>query len=305
MISSLLLWVILIGGFYLAYSLGAANASAKRRTEREAAPEVPSARLGEIAGRLAPLMVITGQKAAGDAFQFEGHLKGPSEEIYPRIKEIFAGEPVTPLLLEGDSHDVRVLVLSDERLGQEAGPDRPNWALHLGLFAATFLTTTWAGALHDGVDLLKEPGRFAVGLPYSLGLLLILGAHEMGHYFAARAHGIRVTPPYFIPVPFSLGTFGAFIRIKSLTPNRRALFDVGGGGADRGIGLCHPGAADRFAVVDGAAGGDGAERHDGRERGVVAAAGVAGEAFAGDVAAAGASPGAAIPSPSRGGWGCW
>ena len=83
--------------------------------------------------------------------------------------------------------------------------------------------------------MLQQPERFAEGLPYSLGLLLILGAHELGHYFTAKAHGIRVTPPFFIPVPFALGTFGAFIKIKSLTPNRRALFDVAVAGPLAGL----------------------------------------------------------------------
>jgi membrane-associated protease RseP (regulator of RpoE activity) len=96
-------------------------------------------------------------------------------------------------------------------------------------------TTTWAGALHDGVNLLQQPGRFLVGLPYSIALLLILGAHELGHYFTAKAHGVRVTPPYFIPIPFALGTFGAFIKIKSLTPNRRALFDIAVAGPLAGL----------------------------------------------------------------------
>jgi membrane-associated protease RseP (regulator of RpoE activity) len=103
------------------------------------------------------------------------------------------------------------------------------------LFVLTLITTTWAGALQAGVDLVKEPGRFAIGLPYSLGLMLILGAHELGHYFAAKRHGIRVTPPYFIPVPFALGTFGAFIKLKSLAPDRRAAFDVAVAGPLAGL----------------------------------------------------------------------
>ncbi|HEX3717772.1 MAG TPA: site-2 protease family protein [Verrucomicrobiae bacterium] len=165
--------------------------------------------------------------------QFEGQLRGDTDEAFQRIRELFASEPVTPLLVEGEGHDVRVVIVPGHLAAQSAG--HPNWALHWLLFAATIATTTWAGALHAGVNLLQEPGRFAVGLPYSLGLLVILGAHELGHYFTAKAHGIEVTPPYFIPVPFSLGTFGAFIKIKSITPDRRALFDVAVAGPLAGL----------------------------------------------------------------------
>jgi peptidase M50-like protein len=98
--------------------------------------------------------------------------------------------------------------------------------LHWLLFGLTVITTTWAGAGHQGVDLVQEPGRFTVGLAYSVGLLLILGVHELGHFFVARRHAINVTPPYFIPVPFGLGTFGAFIQMRSPPANRKALFDV-------------------------------------------------------------------------------
>ena len=102
------------------------------------------------------------------------------------------------------------------------------------------LTTTWAGAAHQGVNLLREPERFAVGLPYSLGLLAILGVHELGHYFMARRHGINVTPPFFIPLPFALGTFGAFIQMRSPSESRRALFDVAVAGPLAGLVIAIP-----------------------------------------------------------------
>jgi membrane-associated protease RseP (regulator of RpoE activity) len=179
------------------------------------------------------MLTVTGRRALGNVLEFTGQLRGKADEMFRRIRDAFAGEPLTPMLLEGDRHDVRLLMLPGREAAEE--PERPNWALHWLLFVATIATTTWAGALHAGVDLLQHPDRFTVGLPYSLGLLLILGSHELGHYFTAKAHGIRVTPPFFIPVPFALGTFGAFIRIKSLTPDRRALFDVAVAGPLAGL----------------------------------------------------------------------
>jgi membrane-associated protease RseP (regulator of RpoE activity) len=117
-------------------------------------------------------------------------------------------------------------------------PVRP-W-LHWLLFGLTVLTTTWAGASHQGVDLAQEPGRFIVGLPYAVGLLLILGVHELGHFFMARRHGMDVTPPYFIPVPFGLGTFGAFIQMRTPAANRKNLFDVAVAGPLAGFVIAVP-----------------------------------------------------------------
>src|SRR5215510_1469755 len=92
---------------------------------------------------------------------------------------------------------------------------------HLFLLGLTGLTTTcavglfWLGGLRDG-------------LVYSFTVLSMLGANEMGHYVACRWYGVRATLPYFIPVPLPpVGTFGAFIKIKSPIPSRRALFDIG------------------------------------------------------------------------------
>jgi len=69
---------------------------------------------------------------------------------------------------------------------------------------------------------------YFVGLEYSFAILLILGAHEFGHYFACRWHNVDCTLPYFLPAPLPMtGTFGAVIRILEPFPSRRALFDIG------------------------------------------------------------------------------
>jgi hypothetical protein len=233
--NGLLLWLMLLVVFYLLNTLGARAAIARAAApESKRPPSVAPDQLAAMEARLAPMMEITGRKTSVKAVQFEGMLRGSAEEMSGRIREAFAGEAVTPLLLEGEQNEVRVLLLPTEAVAP-AMQQRPNWGLHWLLFLATLVTTTWAGALHAGVDLLQQPERFAVGLPYSLGFLLILGAHELGHYFAAKAHGVRVTPPFFVPVPFGLGTFGAFIKIKSITPNRRALFDVAVAGPLAGL----------------------------------------------------------------------
>ncbi|HLX12865.1 MAG TPA: site-2 protease family protein, partial [Bacteroidota bacterium] len=87
-----------------------------------------------------------------------------------------------------------------------------------------------------------ELANFHFGLPYAVGLLTILTAHEFGHYFAARAHGVDTTLPFYIPFPpFILspfgggeliqlnpfGTMGAVIRIRSPLTSTKALFDIG------------------------------------------------------------------------------
>jgi len=73
----------------------------------------------------------------------------------------------------------------------------------------------------------RHIGLLALGVPFSFTLLTILMAHELGHYFACRVYHIDASLPIFIPAPTLFGTFGAFIRIRSRIPTRRALFDVG------------------------------------------------------------------------------
>lgn len=91
----------------------------------------------------------------------------------------------------------------------------------------------------------RRPALLIEGAQFAAALLLILGAHEAGHYFACRRHDVRATLPFFLPAPplFLAGTFGAFIKIKSPIRSRRALFDIGLAGPLAGFAVALPVAA--------------------------------------------------------------
>lgn len=125
---------------------------------------------------------------------------------------------------------------------------RPRWWLYVLFLLLTLFSTTVVGArmefnyLHrqpvlslndDTISLfpigwaLERPSNLLLGLPFSLTLMFILFAHEMGHYLYARHYRVYATPPFFVPFPSLIGTLGAFIRIKSPIPSRAVLFDIG------------------------------------------------------------------------------
>ena len=136
--------------------------------------------------------------------------------------------------------------------------------LHSVLLIATGVTTMLTGAafavqvpadstilgslLAPLIAVLRESasGNFdplAKGLVFTFTLLTILGAHELGHYFACRHYGIRATLPFFIPAPPAItlfGTFGAVIKIKAPIRSRRALFDIGIAGPLAGFAFALP-----------------------------------------------------------------
>lgn len=153
-------------------------------------------------------------------------------------------------------------------------PTRKTWLKHSALLLLTLCTATIAGVLYPfGVIetlptsepqtwpeiisfILSLPARYAAliasavyalftdleylryGLSFSLSLLFILTAHEAGHYVACRIYGVDATLPYFIPTPPLIGpagTFGAFIKILSPMPSRRATFDIGVAGPIAGF----------------------------------------------------------------------
>jgi hypothetical protein len=179
---------------------------------------------------------------------FEGRLLMDSETAYRKLNEAFRMLDHIPYFRERDgSHIIHAV------RGRVQVKPRRIW-VNVALFVATCLsllflgTLTAVGEIENGNpgqnippnpalaqrindNLLAELWR---GLPYALSLMLILGGHELGHYFAARYHKIAVTLPYFIPAPapfFSLfGTYGAFIQQREPFRNRKVMFDIGAAG---------------------------------------------------------------------------
>ena len=112
--------------------------------------------------------------------------------------------------------------------------------LHLSLLIITFFSTMLAGAIQEGINPIVQPHLIYKGLPFSLTLMLILGTHEIGHYLASKNNGVSATLPYFIPAPSLLGTFGAFIKMKSPIPHRKALLKIGVSGSIAGFIIALP-----------------------------------------------------------------
>jgi len=110
---------------------------------------------------------------------------------------------------------------------------RHKYWIHIVLFLATLASCTWVG---------RTAPEWTSGLWYALPILIILTAHEFGHYIACRIHEVDATLPYYIPAPFLqlTGTLGAVIKIREPFPNKRALFDIGVAGPIAGFVMLLP-----------------------------------------------------------------
>lgn len=149
-----------------------------------------------------------------------GRIREPLKQSLGRLKQVFRDNGFTAYFRKhGQGHEI---VYGPPR---ELGPSR-RW-VNLVLFLATILTTLAVGTLQAGHNPLN-PLNWVYGIPFSVSIILILGSHELGHYFTARRLGVDATLPYFLPVPHPMtGTMGAFIRIKSPVPSKGALVKVG------------------------------------------------------------------------------
>ncbi|MCX7798671.1 MAG: site-2 protease family protein [Melioribacter sp.] len=121
---------------------------------------------------------------------------------------------------------------------------KQSYLVHIALLIITFFTTLIAGLeWTTGRVGPYEVKDLIMGLPYSISIIFVLSCHEFGHYFAAKYHKVKATLPYFIPFPpipgfFNFGTMGAVIKTKSITPNNKAMFDIGVAGPIAGFIAC-------------------------------------------------------------------
>ena len=168
--------------------------------------------------------------------RYQGQLRVEASSAFDRLEPQFSREGAGLYLRqEGENH---VFLATDEF--PKVKPDRL-WLNGL-LALATFLAVLFTGLGYGRSYATENPTQSLLGQPLALGiiyagtLLGILAAHEFGHYLAGRFHKIAVSLPFFIPFPGGfLGTFGAFIQLKSRPRNRRHLLDMGLAGPYAGL----------------------------------------------------------------------
>ncbi len=174
---------------------------------------------------------------------FEGKLLLDSETAYDQLDNLLEPSNQLPLFREVNGKHVVYVVVG--RVNPRPRPWWPNALLFIvTIFSVLLVGTEMAiNELANGSAAAAQPYidnlvfELWRGLPYTIAILLILGSHELGHYFAARHHKLAVTLPYFIPAPFIslIGTFGAFIQLREPMRNRKVLLDVGAAGPLTGL----------------------------------------------------------------------
>ncbi len=178
---------------------------------------------------------------------FKGHFLADSEVAYHTLDDLF--QPYNLLAVFREEKNDHVIYVIE---GRTHPNDGGIW-LSIILFLLTLASVFFVGARHAISDIMLEDRVLADqltnnfmaniwrGWPYALSILLILGGHELGHYFLAKRHQTAASLPYFIPFPLGIfGTFGAAIRLREPMRNRKVLFDVGAAGPLTGLIFAFP-----------------------------------------------------------------
>ncbi len=158
---------------------------------------------------------------------FKGNMRGSNpEEVYSRLStavEERLGDRYRLFLVESPEEKPVVIVLPSSNDPQPATVAQK--VLSVVLFVATVATTLEAAGLLLNFDFFQNLQRFREVLPISAGIWTVLAAHELGHWWQARRHQVKLSWPFLIP-SWQIASFGAITRFESLLPNRSALFDI-------------------------------------------------------------------------------
>lgn len=161
-----------------------------------------------------------------DGAIFKGNLRADPEQVYERLSQKLQaalGEKYRLFLVEGPENKPVVIVLPSSNDPQPSTTSQQ--ILAVVLMVATAITSLEAFSLLLGFDLFSNWQRFQEAVPFAVGLIIILGAHEVGHRLIAQRYGIRLSLPFFIP-SLQIGSFGGITRIESLLPSRTVLFEL-------------------------------------------------------------------------------
>ncbi|MCX9083564.1 MAG: site-2 protease family protein [Candidatus Methanoperedens sp.] len=183
------------------------------------APAKESQIENELAEKIRPVFSIYDiQHAQGNIFFFGV----PKEEIRIIFEKLF------PFFSEkGYQFTIKYDLGEHILIASPLSPQKERRWINVVLAIATVFTTMVFGSLMFGADPGTSPAEVLKGLPFTIAIMTVLGAHEAGHYIVAKKHGMHTSLPYFIPFPNMIGTMGAVIKHKGPIPNRKALFDVG------------------------------------------------------------------------------
>ena len=181
--------------------------------------------------------ITEGTEREAFLFRYTGKLIAPDSALaYDQLVSWLEPYNLTAIFREEDGKHL-ILIIPPLPKAKSSNP-RTN----LVLFILTVISVLISGAMFGMTENLPSNWLQAAwqvaqrGWPFAVAMLAILGAHEFGHYFAGRYHGVHVTLPYFIPFPFSpIGTMGAFIQMKGLPKNKRVLLDIGVAGPLAGL----------------------------------------------------------------------
>ncbi|MCD4685380.1 MAG: site-2 protease family protein [Anaerolineae bacterium] len=206
------------------------------------APEPRSSTQDSVTGQVEMLVAevlhvyhVEHQPAPQVLARFTGQLRIDSAAAFAQLDAAFKALNLHAMLLTDDADQHVVLALKG-RAQPRALPRWPN----LLLLALTLLSLLFVGSQIEAAHNDTDASNLLRGWPYATSMILILGAHELGHYFVARYHRMNITPPYFLPFPSLFGTLGAFILFRDPLPNRKIMFDVSVAGPLAGLVVALP-----------------------------------------------------------------